>query len=106
VGVLVALNVQSKIDCQALYTFSQFTGDAAVGFASINLALRVIAIYKSDVRVVTVLVFLILGHWALIFAGISLEAVYVPGQGCAIVKTKAKMIMAVFIYSMVHSSRL
>jgi hypothetical protein len=100
IGVLVAMNVQSKVDCQGLYTFSQFTGDAAVGFASINLALRVIAIYKSDVRLISVLVLFILGHWAVIFGGISLEAVYVPGTGCVIVKTKAKMIMAVFIYSM------
>jgi hypothetical protein len=50
------------VNCQALYTYNQFMGDAAVGFASVNLALRVIAIYKSDLRVVAVLVLAILGQ--------------------------------------------
>jgi hypothetical protein len=88
------------LNCQALYTYSQFMGDAAVGFASINLALRVIAIYKSDKIVMGVLVLAILGHWACIFAGVSLTAVYVPGQGCAITHTNSRLISVVFLYSM------
>jgi hypothetical protein len=50
------------VNCQALYSYNQFMGDAAVGFASINLALRVIAIYKQDKRVIAVLVLAILGQ--------------------------------------------
>jgi hypothetical protein len=36
--------------------------DAAVGFASVNLALRVIGIYRSDLRVVIFLVLAIAGQ--------------------------------------------
>lgn len=75
-------------------------GDAAVGFASVNLALRVVAIYKSDKIVMGVLVVAILGHWGCIFAGVSLTAIYVPGQGCAITKTNSRLISVVFLYSM------
>jgi hypothetical protein len=31
---------QRVLNCQALYTFIQLAGDAAVGLASINLAIR------------------------------------------------------------------
>lgn len=30
----------SEVNCQSLYTYNQLVGDAAVGLASINLALR------------------------------------------------------------------
>lgn len=34
------LMIRSEVDCQALYTFNQLAGDAAVGLASINLSIR------------------------------------------------------------------
>jgi hypothetical protein len=43
-------------------------GDAAVGFASVNLALRVIAIYKSDKRVMAFLIVVILGQYVYIIS--------------------------------------
>lgn len=36
----IALNVRTEIDCQALYTFNQVFGNAAIGLASINLSIR------------------------------------------------------------------
>jgi hypothetical protein len=59
----------SEVNCQGLYSFNSIAGDAAVGFSSINLALRVIAIYKNDKRVLAGLLVIILGQWGIIFAG-------------------------------------
>jgi hypothetical protein len=54
--------LRPNINCESLYTFTQFAGDAAVGLASINLAIRVVAIYKSDKRVMAALFLLICGQ--------------------------------------------
>jgi hypothetical protein len=34
IGMLIALNTTSPINCQALYTFNQFFGSSAIGTAS------------------------------------------------------------------------
>ncbi|EDR06510.1 uncharacterized protein LACBIDRAFT_299964 [Laccaria bicolor S238N-H82] len=39
VGVIISMDVTSKVDCQALYTFNQIAGSAAMGLANINLSI-------------------------------------------------------------------
>ncbi|KAH9940308.1 hypothetical protein B0H21DRAFT_697718 [Amylocystis lapponica] len=100
IGIAVALNVDSVVNCQALYTYDQVFGNAAVGLASINLSLRTMAVWSQAWYIVVPLVLVILGHWSLLLHGILLKAEYVTGTGCVITKTNNTLLAATFIYSM------
>ncbi|KAH9947450.1 hypothetical protein B0H21DRAFT_334560 [Amylocystis lapponica] len=100
IGILVALDSTSEINCQALYTFNQFAGNAAVGLASINLSIRTIAVWNQSRYVVIPLVLVIFGHWSLILQGVLLKAAWIPGTGCDITNTNNTILAATFIYSM------
>ncbi|KAF8815103.1 hypothetical protein BYT27DRAFT_7216821 [Phlegmacium glaucopus] len=97
--LLVAL-IGVRINCQALYTFNQLAGDAAVGLASINLSIRTTAIWAQNKYIIGLLVLIILGHWSLILQGVQLKATWVDGVGCVITKTNNTVLAAIFIYSM------
>ncbi|EIN08350.1 hypothetical protein PUNSTDRAFT_68830 [Punctularia strigosozonata HHB-11173 SS5] len=101
IGIAIALNVTSKLNCQALYTFNQCFGNAAVGFASINLSIRTMAVWAQRWYIVVPLVVIILGHWSLLLHGILLKAAYFPGQGCVITQTSNKLLAISFIYTMI-----
>ncbi|KAG6841501.1 hypothetical protein C0991_010359 [Blastosporella zonata] len=100
-GIAIALNVTTEINCQGLYTFNQCFGNAAIGLASINLSLRTIAVWSQKWYIVVPLVGVILGHWSLLLHGILLKAAWVPGQGCVILSTDNRLLAITFIYSMV-----
>ena len=88
-----------EIDCQALYIFNQVFGNAAIGFASINLSLRTIAVWSQSLYIIIPLVAIILGHWSLLLHGLLISAAWTP-EGCAITKTDNTILAATFIYSM------
>ncbi|EED83088.1 hypothetical protein POSPLDRAFT_109871 [Postia placenta Mad-698-R] len=100
IGILIALDSVNEVNCQALYTFDQLAGDAAVGLASINLSIRTMALWSQSLYIVIPLVFVILGHWSLILQGVLLKAEWIPGEGCAITHTNNTTLAATFIYSM------
>ncbi|KAH9833300.1 uncharacterized protein C8Q71DRAFT_713003 [Rhodofomes roseus] len=100
IGILIALDATTELNCQALYTFDQLAGDAAVGLASINLSIRTMAVWSQNRWIVIPLVLVILGHWSLILQGVLLTAEWIPGQGCAITKANNTTLAATFIYSM------
>ncbi|KIJ62163.1 hypothetical protein HYDPIDRAFT_136711 [Hydnomerulius pinastri MD-312] len=100
IGILIALDTPSEVNCQALYAFNQLAGDAAVGLASINLSLRTIAIWSQNKWIIGVVVLIVLGHWSLILQGVLLTATWIPGVGCAIIKSNTTVLAATFIYSM------
>ncbi|KAF8735896.1 hypothetical protein AX14_001276 [Amanita brunnescens Koide BX004] len=100
IGVAIALDSYTPIDCQVLYTFNQLAGDASIGLASINLSIRTIAVWSQNRYIVGLLVLVILGHWTLILQGIMLHAEYVQGSGCVIISTNNTILAAIFIYSM------
>ncbi|KAI9465345.1 hypothetical protein BJY52DRAFT_1388813, partial [Lactarius psammicola] len=100
IGIIIALNAQSELNCQALYTFNQCMGNLAIGMASVNLSLRTMAVWGQKWYIVGALVAISLGHWSLLLHGILLTAVWVPGGGCAITSTDSKLLSATFIYSM------
>lgn len=100
IGILIALDVTTEVNCQALYTYNQLVGDAAVGLASINLAIRTMALWSQRLYIVVPLVIIILGHWSLILQGVLLKAEWVDGEGCVITKTNTTILAATFIYSM------
>ncbi|KAH7928831.1 hypothetical protein BV22DRAFT_170973 [Leucogyrophana mollusca] len=100
IGIMLAIQPPAQLNCQALYTFTEFVGNAACGFASINLALRVVAIWVQNKWIIGLVVVIILGHWPLILMGGVLTAVWVPGTGCAIVRRNTTVLGGLFIYSM------
>jgi len=100
IGVVVALDKTEEFNCQALYTFNQLAGDAAIGLSSINLSIRTMAIWQQNRYIVGGLVLVILGHWSLILQGVQLKSVWVSGVGCQITETNTRIFTAIFIYSM------
>ncbi|EIW55076.1 uncharacterized protein TRAVEDRAFT_172735 [Trametes versicolor FP-101664 SS1] len=100
IGIAIALNVTRPVNCQSLYTYNQIFGNASIGFASINLSLRTMAVWSQAWYIVAPLVVVILGHWSLLLHGILLKAAWIPGQGCAITNTNNTLLAATFIYSM------
>ncbi|KAJ3572301.1 hypothetical protein NP233_g3183 [Leucocoprinus birnbaumii] len=100
IGIITSFDTTREIDCQAIFTFNQIAGDAAVGLASISLSIRTMAIWAQNRIIVGVLVAVILGHWSLILQGVQLKAAWVPGAGCVITETNNRILAAIFIYSM------
>lgn len=100
IGIAIALNVTTEVNCQALYTYNQVFGNAAIGLASINLSLRTIAVWSQNKALVVLIVLVVMGHWSLLLHGILLKAEWVPGQGCVITNTSNTILAATFIYSM------
>ncbi|EJF59565.1 hypothetical protein DICSQDRAFT_108732 [Dichomitus squalens LYAD-421 SS1] len=100
IGIAIALNVTTPVNCQALYTYNQIFGNASIGLASINLSLRTMAVWSQAWQIVVLLVGVILGHWALLLHGVLLKAAWIPGTGCAITYTSNKILAATFIYTM------
>ncbi|KAI0074978.1 hypothetical protein K474DRAFT_1685531 [Panus rudis PR-1116 ss-1] len=98
--MLLAVFCCLEINCKPLYSFMQVAGNMAGGFASINLAIRTMAIWNQNKFVVIPLVIIILGHWSLILQGGNLKAVWILGQGCVITQTGNTIFAAQFIYSM------
>ncbi|KAJ6582928.1 hypothetical protein DFH09DRAFT_278631 [Mycena vulgaris] len=100
-GIAVALDSTKEINCQAIYTFNQFAGMAAVGLASINLSLRTLAIWSQNKWIKVLLIVIILGHWSLILQGAQLKANWDPvANVCNITGTKNTILAATFTYSM------
>ncbi|KAJ7449143.1 hypothetical protein B0H11DRAFT_2055563 [Mycena galericulata] len=99
-GIAIALDSTTEINCQALYTFNQFAGDAAVGLASINLSLRTLAIWGQAMWIKVLLTVVILGHWSLILR-VLLKATWSAVENtCLITGTNHSVLAATFTYSM------
>ncbi|KAJ7660371.1 hypothetical protein DFH06DRAFT_1269095 [Mycena polygramma] len=100
-GILVALDSTTEVNCQALYTFNQLAGNAAVGLASINLSLRTLAIWSQNGWIKILLTVVILGHWSLILQGVLLTAHWDPvAATCVITSSNNTILAATFTYSM------
>ncbi|KAJ6557936.1 hypothetical protein B0H19DRAFT_1149079 [Mycena capillaripes] len=100
-GIAVALDSTKEINCQAIYAFNQFAGDAAVGLASINLSLRTLAIWSQNGWIKILLIVIILGHWSLILQGVLLKAHWDDTlQTCVITSSNSTILAATFTYSM------
>jgi len=101
IGIAIALNVTTEIDCQGLYTFNQCFGNAAIGLASINLSLRTIAVWNQRWYIWVPLVAISLGHWSLLLHGVLLKAEWTEAQGCIITSTDNHLLAITFIYGMI-----
>ncbi|KAJ7349874.1 hypothetical protein DFH08DRAFT_1079162 [Mycena albidolilacea] len=101
IGITVALDSTKEMNCQAIYAFNQFAGDAAVGLASINLSLRTLAIWSQNGWIKILLIVIILGHWSLILQGVLLKAHWDDQAAtCVITSSNSTILAATFTYSM------
>jgi len=89
IGMLIALNTTSPINCQALYTFNQFFGSSAIGTASTLLMFRTIAIWNKNLLVTIPLILIALGHWGILMYSVtSVRSVFYPAaKTCILVST-------------------
>lgn len=96
---LIALDVTEPVNCQALYTFNQLFGNAAVGLASVNLSLRTMAVWGQHRTIVCLLVVVMLGQWSFLLHGVLLKAEWMDGA-CVITSTDNKILAISFLYTM------
>jgi len=89
IGMLIALNTTTPINCQALYTFNQFAGQCAIGTASTLLMLRTIAIWNKKLYIAIPLLIIALGHWGILFYSITIvRSVFSPeAKTCILLST-------------------
>ncbi|KAH8099855.1 hypothetical protein BXZ70DRAFT_222711 [Cristinia sonorae] len=104
VGLLISLDITTEVNCQALYTFLAFGGQTMIAFASLNLAIRAMAIWGQSKYVVWPLALISAGHWAIVLQGVVLEASWVPGQGCVATATKSSVLSMTFVYTICFDS--
>jgi hypothetical protein len=71
VGMLIALNVHSAINCQALYNFNQFAGNSALGASSTLLMLRSIAIWQRNRWIIIFFLVVGCGLWGVQMHGVT-----------------------------------
>jgi hypothetical protein len=107
------------MNCQVVCTINQVLGNSAIGLASLNLALRTMAIWEWGRRISIPIGILIMaskqhlcavslfvnrlrsqGHWFILLHGVLITAEWTPGAGCAIVKTQNKILAAGCLYTM------
>jgi hypothetical protein len=106
IGMLIALNTTTKIDCQALYTFNQFFGSSAIGTASTLLMFRTIAIWNKNWFVMIPLILISLGHWSILMYSVtSVHSAFVPElKTCVVLSTgnqhKNLALNLVYLYTM------
>ncbi|KAI0790735.1 hypothetical protein C8Q75DRAFT_732851 [Abortiporus biennis] len=91
--------ILKRLNCQALFTYLQIAGVGCGGLASINLALRCMAIWKRRLVVVIPLVVIILGHWSLILQGAQITAIYIDGVGCELTSNRVDLLGGSFVYA-------
>ncbi|KAG8694952.1 hypothetical protein FRC09_009488 [Ceratobasidium sp. 395] len=108
-SILIALimlnyvnNVKTEINCQASYTFAQFTGNVTIGTTSNLLMFRTMAIWSRNIWVVGPLVLIALGHWAILLHGvIALRSVWNPTVGvCVVTGTSNIFLRLLYGYTM------
>jgi len=70
-GVILALDVTTYLNCQALYTFNQFFGEVSIGSASSLLMLRTIAVWRRNWWVTAPLLLLCAGQWGILMHAVT-----------------------------------
>lgn len=102
IGMLIALNIKSEINCQALYNFNQFAGNSSLGASSTLLMLRSIAIWQRN-RYVTI-GFLIVGAglWGVQMHGVTtVRATWDHTQNtCSVDSVTGPYLTLVYLYTM------
>ncbi|KAF8520116.1 hypothetical protein JB92DRAFT_2709619 [Gautieria morchelliformis] len=102
VGVLVALNVTDQVNCQALYTLNQFSGNSAIGLASMLFMLRTVAVWNRSLYVTIPLVIICLGQWAILLHGMTtVVSIWNPERNaCVVIDSGTIFLDLIYFYTM------
>ncbi|KAJ3522561.1 hypothetical protein NM688_g8857 [Phlebia brevispora] len=101
-GLIISLSVTTPTNCMALYTFDSWSGNMAILSASTSLMLRTIALWQRDRRVVAILGFFCLAHWAILWRGMFIVhgAYSATDGGCVVTSTNHVFLNVSFFTTM------
>ncbi|KAK1226343.1 hypothetical protein PQX77_010690, partial [Marasmius sp. AFHP31] len=101
--VVVARSVDHPIDCDILFAFITRLSTTALGAASLNLAIRSMAVWGNDRLVVVGLSILLAGQLAAILRSVpaTVGGSYLEGTGCVIISAQADVYTAMYTVTMV-----
>jgi len=100
VGVIVAVNVKSPINCHTLLMVVELIGHASIGFACINFAIRTLAVWDNARWAIIMFVLVTLGHWSLILQTGIINAQPSSLGSCYIAEANNAVQIATLAYSM------
>ncbi|KAK7441807.1 hypothetical protein VKT23_016469 [Stygiomarasmius scandens] len=101
VSLVVSFNIENELNCQPLYVFCQVMGNFAIGFSSVNLCVRTLAVWKGNKYVIYAVVAMILGHWGLLFRMVeTIHARWIDGS-CQVIDSSVTYNSVVYSYTMV-----
>ncbi|KAL0057826.1 hypothetical protein AAF712_015526, partial [Marasmius tenuissimus] len=102
IGFVVALDIRHPINCQALYQALLILGNSALGVASVNLAIRTMAVWGNNKMVIAGLSILLAGQFAIIIRSMTnTKGAYVEGTGCVTVSVESRVFAAMYIVTVV-----
>ncbi|KAG8956350.1 hypothetical protein FRC04_004431 [Tulasnella sp. 424] len=104
IGINIALNSTTKMNCQALYVFNQLLGNIAIATASTLLMLRTIAVWSRNLKVVIPLCILSLGQWGILLHGvITVRASWSDvAKACVVTDTVPVFLDLIYVYTMAY----
>jgi len=102
IGINTAINVRTKVNCQALYTSTQFAGNTSIGSASTLLVLRTIAVWNHSLIVTVPLLIASLGQWGILFYAIAaVRSSWNDAAGaCAVKSVSSLSLELVYLYTL------
>ncbi|KAG9014223.1 hypothetical protein FRB94_013533 [Tulasnella sp. JGI-2019a] len=102
IGVTIAENVTTELNCEALYAFNQLMGNVAIGAASTLLMIRTIAVWSRNPIIMYPLIVLSLGQWAiLLHSCATVSASWSAAQSaCAIKAVPTINLQVLYLYTM------
>ncbi|KAF9535174.1 hypothetical protein CPB83DRAFT_889082 [Crepidotus variabilis] len=99
-GFVSQFNYQS-VSCTASYKSSFLLGNMSLGLAGMNLAIRTVAIWAGDRRLMVGLSLLILIHWVIIIIHVAgVHAKYIPNMGCSPPEFSHELTIIILVYSL------
>ncbi|KAG2077629.1 hypothetical protein BDR04DRAFT_1227396 [Suillus decipiens] len=102
IGLIIFVNVSTKIDCNALYTFTSIAGNLTILSASTSLMIRAMALWEWNRRVVLSMLALSFGQYAILIRTImTVQASWDHQAGaCVVVRTNHILLSLNYAYTM------
>ncbi|KAG1762300.1 hypothetical protein EDD22DRAFT_588237 [Suillus occidentalis] len=101
-GLIIFVNVSTKIDCNALYIFTSIAGNLTILSASTSLMIRTMALWEWKRRAVLSMLALSFGQSAILIRTImTVQASWDHHAGaCVVVKTNHILLNLIYAYTM------
>ncbi|KAG8218403.1 hypothetical protein J3R82DRAFT_4028 [Butyriboletus roseoflavus] len=101
-GLVVSLNVSTKVNCGALYTFISVAGNTTIASASTSLMIRTIALWEWRKWVTITIGILSLGQWGILIRGMNIvDAIWDDSSNACIVNNTNHLLLNLnYFYTM------